>query len=337
MATFQIYKLLFIRSREGNLLSAMDGETAYSKAQELLESVLSGTLPITKEKRDKTVVSLENYVEAKRNGVTVMVVCNEKNHRYKEKMTDQELVYHPGCRVIVDNRPGVAQIAIERSQSFDWKTDTVRDKLEEALNKLFDKYQLRVEIRAKKRQGTFWEIVEEQTKMDDRIESVTFEFPDTDKVGPVDAPQSTIGMLSVFKQINDMLDAACGTYTWLSSKDKALKLDRTREDVSALVGLCCQNGYNIKVQFKRLGYYRFGESIRALSLLDDETLNNFIHGQTSIGKDVSASWQLMQWLDDIRKATDNYTDEEPVRKRRKRGYKRQLSDESDIQYAAEPL
>ena len=41
-----------------------------------------------------------------------------------------------------------------------------------------------------------------------------------------------------------MLDAACGTYTWLSSKDKALKLDRTREDVSALVGLCCQNGYN---------------------------------------------------------------------------------------------
>ena len=35
--------------------------------------------------------------------------------------------------------------------------------------------------------------------MDDRIESVTFEFPDTDKVGPVDAPQSTIGMLSVFK------------------------------------------------------------------------------------------------------------------------------------------
>ena len=51
----------------------------------------------------------------------------------------------------------------------------MRDKLEEALNKLFDKYQLRVEIRAKKRQGTCWEIGEEQTKMDDRIESVTFE------------------------------------------------------------------------------------------------------------------------------------------------------------------
>ena len=75
--------MLFIRSCEGNLLSVMDGETAYSKAQELLESMLSGTLPITKEKRDKTIVSLENYVEAKRDGVTVMVVCNEKNHRYK--------------------------------------------------------------------------------------------------------------------------------------------------------------------------------------------------------------------------------------------------------------
>ena len=150
MAVFQLYKLLFNRSREGNMFATMDNETAYNKAQELLEDMLTGALPITKEKRDKSVVKLENYIEKKRDGITIMVVCNEKNHRYKEKMAEQELVYHPGCRVIIDNRRGVAQIAIEKSQSFDGKTDTVRDKVEEALNKLFDKHQLTVEIREKR-------------------------------------------------------------------------------------------------------------------------------------------------------------------------------------------
>ena len=97
------------------MFATMDNETAYNKAQELLEDMLTGALPITKEKRDKSVVKLENYIEKKRDGITIMVVCNEKNHRYKEKMAEQELVYHPGCRVIIDNRRGVAQIAIEKS------------------------------------------------------------------------------------------------------------------------------------------------------------------------------------------------------------------------------
>lgn len=127
MAVYQIYKVLFNRSRQGNLLSMMDGRSAYDKAQELLEEMLGGVLPLTKEKRDKTLVPLENYVEKKRDGVTVMVVCNEKNHKYREKLEEHELVYHPGCRVIIDNRPGIAQLAIERSQSFDGKTDKVRD------------------------------------------------------------------------------------------------------------------------------------------------------------------------------------------------------------------
>ena len=122
-----VYQVLFNRSRQGNLLSTMDGRSAYDKAQELLEEMLGGVLPLTKEKRDKTLVPLENYVEKRRDGVTVMVVCNEKNHKYREKLEEHELVYHPGCRVIIDNRPGIAQLAIERSQSFDGKTDKVRD------------------------------------------------------------------------------------------------------------------------------------------------------------------------------------------------------------------
>ena len=61
MAVYQIYKILFNRSRQGNLLSKMDGRSAYDKAQELLEEMLGGVLPLTKEKRDKTLEPMGRF------------------------------------------------------------------------------------------------------------------------------------------------------------------------------------------------------------------------------------------------------------------------------------
>lgn len=104
MAVYQIYKILFNRSRQGNLLSKMDGRSAYDKAQELLEEMLGGVLPLTKEKRDKTLVPLESYVEKKRDDVTVMVVCNEKNHKYREKLEEHELVSRPEIDALLMNK-----------------------------------------------------------------------------------------------------------------------------------------------------------------------------------------------------------------------------------------
>lgn len=328
MAVYQIYKLLFNRSRQGNLLSTMDGRSAYDKAQELLEEMLSGKLPTTKEKRDKTLVPLDNYVEKRRDGVTVMVICNERNHKYKEKMEDLELVYHPGCRVIIDNRPGVAQIAIERSSSFDGKTDPVRMILQEALCKLFDEYQLTVEIRAKKREGTFWEAVDEQClTYHDTITHVVYEFPDEDEVGPVDAPRQTMDKLSLLKSLNAAMNAARGVYHAYSDKNKVITLDRTCEDIANMVAMCCHNGYNISVHFKHYGLYRFGTDIKALSQLKDDVVKEFVSGQMVMGKAEEGEFGLIHWLDEVRKVTENYKDEEPVEKKRKRGY--QLPDEGE--------
>lgn len=318
MAVYQIYKLLFNRSRQGNLLSKIDGRSAYDKAQELLEQMLGNKLPLTKEKRDKTLVPLENYAERRREGVSVLVVCNHRSHKYKEKMDDKELEYHPGCRVIIDNRPGIAQIAIERSQSFDGKTDVVRNILQEALNKLFDEYQLTVEIRAKKREGTFWEAVDEQClTYNDMITHVVYEFPDEDEVGPVDASTQVLDKISLLKSLNAAMNAARGVYHAYSDKEKVIKLDRTKEDIANMVAMCCRNGYNISVHFKHYGIYRFGTEIKALSQLKDGVVQEFISGQTVMGTACEGEFGLVHWLDEIRKVTENYKDEEPVEKKRK--------------------
>lgn len=336
MAVYQIYKLLFNRSSQGNLLSKMDGKSAYDKAQELLEGMLGAKLPTTKEKRDKTLVPLDNYVEKRRDGVTVMVICNERNHKYKEKMEELELVYHPGCRVIIDNRPGVAQIAIERSTSFDGKTDVVRNILQQALCKLFDQYRLTVEIRAKKREGTFWEAVDEQCQTyQDTITHVVYEFPDDDEVGPVDASQQTMDKLLLLKSLNAAMNAARGVYHAYSDKDKVIKLDRTREDIANMVAMCCHNGYNISVHFKHYGLYRFGTDVKALSQMKDDVVKEFVSGQTVMGKAQEGEFGLVHWLDEVRKVTENYKDEEPVEKKRKGRYKLPDEGESAVGCVAE--
>lgn len=322
MAVYQIYKLLFNRSRQGNMLAKMDADEAYEKAQELLEKMLEGELPMTKVRYDKTQVSLDNFVECQRQGVTLLVVCNEKNHKYREKMAEHELVYHPGCRVIIDNRPGVAQIAIERSPSFENKTEKVRDILQETFCKLFDTYQLTVEIRAKMRAGTFWEAIDEQCKtFHDVITHVMYEFPDANEVGPIDTSQQNRDRLLILSDLAKVMNAARGVYHAYSDKEKTIRLDRTSEDLVNMVAMCCNNGYDISVHFKQYGIYRFGTEIKALSLLEDKLIQEFKSGQTVMGKELDGEFSLVQWLDEMRKITNNYNDEEPVAKKRKRRHK----------------
>jgi len=324
MAVYQLYKLIFDRSSQRELYAVADGCSAFQKAQDLLDGMLKGVrpLPISKEKRDKTVVPLDNYVEAKRDGVTVLVVCNEKSHKYKEKMEDRELEYHPGCRVIIDNRPGIAQIAIERSGSFDEKTERVRDLLQEALCKAFSRYELVVEVRAKKREGTFWDAVDEQCDVySDTVTQVAFDFPNDDVVGPIDAPKQTLDKLAVLRSFAAGMNAARGVYQAFSDKNRIIHLDRTQEDIAHMVGLCCNNGYNISVHFKHYGVYRYGTDIKALSQLNEDVIKEFISGQTVAGGSTKGEWALILWLDEVRKVTENYKDEEPIEKKRTRSRK----------------
>ena len=146
---------------------------------------------------------------------------------------------------------------------------------------------------------------------------MVYEFPDDDEVGPVDASQQTLDKLLLLKSLNAAMNAARGVYHAYSDKDKVIKLDRTREDIANMVAMCCHNGYNISVHFKHYGLYRFGTEIKALSQLKDDVVKEFVSGQTVMGKVQEGEFGLVHWLDEVRKVTENYKDEEPVEKKRK--------------------
>lgn len=308
MATYSIFKLLFEVDAQKNIITTEDGVTAFDKAQDILEGMLQGSLPVYK-KVKKESIKLPCTVERKMDGVTLLQLCDEKEVRYKEGHEDMGLTAHPGCYVIVDNRPGVLQMAIEHvSASFDGKAEKVRDLMEATLCSLFEEYGLTVSINQKWHPGSFWDAIEEQCERHhDTIRSVKFEFPNPQRVGPVDPPDDvTQAKLILLNTLTQATNASKGALSLISDKETVMRLERSQEDIAGLVALCSNNAYNITVQFDNYGKYRNGTDIRAVEVLDDSAVDEFKNGQRAI-EGTDGNFVLIQWLDTVREQTKNYT------------------------------
>ena len=323
MPTFAIYKMLFKQASQRSLL-AEDG-TRLDYAQEYLEEILDKDLPISKKGRDQVPIRLENYPEARRDRVTLMVVCNEKKHKYQEKKENKELEYHPGCYVIIDNREGIAQVAIERSESFNGNPDMVRKLLQEALCMAFRDKGIEVELRPKMREREFWELVDEQRIVhQDTIKKVVFEFPNPEKTKPVDIPDKMKKNLAYLNIMTAATNAAKGSLQLFSDKGSTIQLERTKEDFAQLVTLCSWNGYDISVHFNKYGVFRCGGKAKALDIIKDSVITEFLTGQMQMGKTEEGVFELVRQLDEIRVRTENYIDDEPIKQVRKRRRKKQI-------------
>lgn len=323
MPVFAIYKFDFVLSKEGNLFSHGTTDNLIDKAQEIFDGLIKGyrPFPVNLEQNDKTLIPLENEVLAKHNRVALMLVCNEKHKKYQDKKDEKDLEYHPGCYVIIDNRDSIANIAIERISAFDNNPDKVALILQKAINdKLFSEgFPLKIEIRSKVQESTLWQIVEHQVKYyNDRITKVVFSFPVPGKVAGIDAPSEMKDKLAVMSAIASAMNAAKGSYHVEAERGRTLHLEQTQDDLAQMVHLCSRNAYDIQVHFKYYGLYRFGSEEKALSSIHDGIIERFKNGQIIVLYNGTSGFELVQWLDDVRKITENFKHVTPNAKKRKR-------------------
>lgn len=120
------------------------------------------------------------------------------------------------------------------------------------------------------------------------------------------------------------MGAAKSQYQLDATSQGTLKLDRTQEDLAQMVGLCCNNGYQIAVHFKHGKVFRNGDCQLATFDIEEEPLNHFVNGQCVIGSsaDGEPAYALVSWLDDVREYTKDYNDATQIEHKRKRKYKR---------------
>ena len=158
MSLFAIYKYEFVpTSTRGLSYQGTDGESLFSLAQnQLSQSLTTENFKLYLTKKTGEPVVYPYKVLCTRQEVTVMRVCNVKHitlvKEYKERMEES----NPWCYVIIDARPGVAQIAIERTGAFDSNTDRVRDIFRESWGGLLSELGYALEIRAKMRVAGFF-------------------------------------------------------------------------------------------------------------------------------------------------------------------------------------
>jgi hypothetical protein len=318
MKKFAIYKFVFSKSPEGRSVFGNQQIYAFEKAQEVMESMLQvGKLNIYRTKGDGDVMNYPNHVFRNLGGVTMMRVCNVKYlKRYKEfrEIIDES---EPWCDVVVDNRAGICQMAIEKSNAFDGNTDKVRDLLREALERQLAEYGIDISITAKVRTSQFWDFVNEQCDTyHDVIKKMYLEIPNPRYEGPIDSSRRLVNRMEVMSSIVAGFGAHRGIFALEGNKTHPILPEQMTEDAAEIMTACCSNGYSIVVNFRDMGVCRNHDVMQATYNMTEKVIQDFIDGVT-VMKDGSdeCTFELAQWLDKVREKTKDYENGKSTAKR----------------------
>lgn len=301
MADFFAYKYEFMpdNKTEGNLFSQDSQKPVDEDYIRKLwgESIEQGkTLPLSRKKRGE-VRSVNAVVLACKQDISCLAVHNVKDLKQWEELANEpiRLVSHPHCKVIVDNRKGVQQILVEKSEAFNYNAQTAMKMLASYMGNLLSEYRYKVKVWGKYVARDTWKVVEEQYRSGHPVICVSFTIGSR---GQTDIDS------------NDMYKAAYwynsnmgGAYTFIKTQAKSrgeLAFREANEDCRQLVHILANNGYNLTIKFRGGGVHKSNEQTIALFEMPPGADNDFRFGQLETGIP-----RLVEWLNDIRKPLKN--------------------------------
>ena len=323
MDYYRLYKftLSLSHTKEPNWTHSVVAEpTDLSDAQNLFEQILVNAfkegrrLPIGKEPTtgDKT---LPNTILRNYNKVTLLRLNNPENvNIYNEdgsKISQESL---PLSYIVIDNRQGIGQMAIQMKTEAWTDPDTVAGLLEGNLNRILKDQGtgLKIEIRHKWFPTKFFEHVKKKRRDENLIvEHLVFEMTNPEFETPVETAVETSGHLNqLMKMLSQLGGAKCKLQVDAPKKKELIK--RKLRDIKQMVSLVASNGYTLKVTFNDKSTYTCNEGILADFDMAENIVSNFKNGW----KHSLFEFELFHWLDEKRKETKDYKDDEhPIRKK----------------------
>lgn len=309
------------------------GEKYVGNAQECFASLFDqNTIDnLVKIKNKDEAIRLPNDVLGKEDGVFVWRVNNSqikklvtrsgKDGNGIDTYEEQEVESNPYCNVLIDNRPGICLMAIEKSTAWAGKPDVLRDVLLENLNRtLKDNFGLEMRIEARMNPRDVWDFVRERIyEHGDFIRKVSFAFQNPKKINMTDDMQVKSERLKAMLKIAEISDALKAYFTMEFDKDTNGKISEENKDMAEMVQLCSSNGYDISITFKDFKVYRVGDYVRASYQMDSRVLQIASDGSLTIDGEL---WKrLKEWLDLVDKETKEYVNESEVPTRRNKARK----------------
>lgn len=309
-----VYAIYSYEIQEGNrsLFYKETGKKAIDMANEIIGNLLNDGLTIVGKKRKEDHV-LANLHFVGREGVFAWELCNEKDRTLLEGHEKNPVTEHPGSYVVVDNRPDVCQIAIEKNSAFGPDTDKVVKYLKRAFKAHLFEYGLEMVIKRKWQASNFKEVIRERIiKQHDSVKKVVWEFPNPDKVKGVDATKQMKNRLEGLKLFTQASNALRGKLTLTGSKKNPIDVDDDKiEDWAQIIALSAQNNYKLSYYFYNSPVVNFKDVANAFATIDNKLIRDFESGQL-IDKGEGTTFELIEKLDEIREQIADYDHEKIV-------------------------
>lgn len=311
MAVYAIYSY---EIQEGNrsLFYKETGKKAIDMANEIISNLLKDGLTVIGKKRNEDQLLMNRHFIG-RESVFAWELCNVKDKTLLEGHDKIPYEEHPGSYVVVDNRPDVCQIAIEKNSAFGPDTDKVVKYLKRAFKAHLFEYGLKMVIKRKWQASNFKEVIRERIiKQKDSVKRVVWEFPNPDRVKGIDTTQQMKERLKGLMLFTQASNALKGKLTLTGSKKKPIDVDDDKiEDWAMIMALSAQNNYKLSYYFYNSPVVNFKDVADAFSSIDNKLIRDFESGQL-IDKGEGTTFELIEKLDEIRKHIADYDHEKIV-------------------------
>jgi hypothetical protein len=326
---YAIYKYDFHKAIQRTIPAAADGVdgSKYIKfAQNCFASLFDQNSidNLAKINKKGEATRLPNDVMAKVGDIFIWRVNNSqikewwkrsgKDSKGIDKYEKQEIESNPYCNVLVDNRPGVCLIAIEKSTAWGSNPDMLRDMLLENLNRiLVDKFDLEMRIEARMNPTDIWDFVHDRIyEHGDYIRKVSFAFQNPKKINKTNAMEVKSARLKAMLRTVEISEALKGFFMMEFDKNTSNKISQENKDMAEMVRLCGENGYDISITFKDYKVYRINDYVKAFYPMTLDVLKRFSTGQPNL----DGKTELERWFDTVEEQTKEYVNESEVPKRR---------------------
>lgn len=326
---YAIYKYDFHKAIQRTIeaeAANADGTKNVKKAQNCFDSLfdLNSIDNLAKINKKGEATRLPNDVMAKEGDIFIWRVNNSQMKEWwmrsgkDEKGIDlyekKEIESNPYCNVLVDNRPGVCLMAIEKSSAWGSNPDLLRDMLLENFNRILaDRYDLEMRIEARMNPTDIWDFVHERIyEHDDYIRKVSFSFQNPKKINKTNAMDVKSARLKAMLKTVEISEALKGFFTMEFDKNTNNKISQANKDMAEMVRLCGENGYDICITFKEFKTYRINDYVKAYYPMTNDVLQRFSVGTRTL----DGKTDLEKWFNIVEEQTKGYVNESEVPKRR---------------------
>lgn len=249
---------------------------------------------------------LNNIVLEHRNDIIVWRIHNEQtkeqwkfNGKFKdgiEVCEAQTEKSEPYSYVIINNKPGMLYMAVEKSSVWRSNTNKVRDIVKESIAPmLFDKFNLNIEIRELTIPSKIWDYAEALCKDgNDSIIGIAIDIVNPNRIAPHqricrESTPELVQKIQDFAKLTGavkmMIDADYNKVPPSQLKDKV-------DDIVHIVRLCTQHEFALTLKFEKHGAYKCDENVIAIYPIEDGVVSLFLsHNDRELFEDCPlATW-----------------------------------------------